>query len=302
MASGLMAVDILDVDIRPDEDKTKTKYIKILDQKELKFGQISGIGFAEASDLAYDPERNKLYMVGDEGILYAFSTRLTDKIEAITPLYAKVLSDQNGNNLPKNLADSEGLEIDTDGNLIISFEKTPRIERYSPNGKRIGKIPTSQNISVVGRYRKANKMLESVTYHKKYGFLTAPELPFIGVHPSLKTIYSNGGKSWSYRSANIPNNSITALQSMDNGNLLILERAKNGALSPITITLRELYLDQPMGRYYKTERLLTMSSKDGWVLDNFEGLARVGNNRYLMISDNNDTIFQKTILVYFEIL
>ena len=45
-----------------------------------------------------------------------------------------------------------------------------------------------------------------------------------------------------------------------------------------------------------------MNSHKGWSVDNFEGLVRVGKNRSAMISDDNNNFFQRTLLIYFEVL
>ena len=44
-----------------------------------------------------------------------------------------------------------------------------------------------------------------------------------------------------------------------------------------------------------------MRTDKGWMIDNFEGLTRVAPHRYLMVSDDNDNFFQKTLLIYFEV-
>jgi hypothetical protein len=51
----------------------------------------------------------------------------------------------------------------------------------------------------------------------------------------------------------------------------------------------------------KSKYLAAFDSYKGWHIDNFEGLTKVGKNRFLMISDDNDSFFQKTLLVLFEI-
>jgi hypothetical protein len=45
-----------------------------------------------------------------------------------------------------------------------------------------------------------------------------------------------------------------------------------------------------------------MDSQKGWHIDNFEGLTKVGKNLYLMVSDDNESIFQKTLFVLFELI
>ncbi|HCB12317.1 MAG TPA: hypothetical protein DEP36_01915, partial [Gammaproteobacteria bacterium] len=39
-----------------------------------------------------------------------------------------------------------------------------------------------------------------------------------------------------------------------------------------------------------------------WLLDNFEGLTRYQDQRFFMISDDNCSAWQSTLLVYFELL
>jgi hypothetical protein len=50
------------------------------------------------------------------------------------------------------------------------------------------------------------------------------------------------------------------------------------------------------------EVLVSLDSIGNLSLDNFEGLTKVGGNRYLMVSDDNESFFQKTLLVLFEVL
>ena len=98
------------------------------------------------------------------------------------------------------------------------------------------------------------------------------------------------------------NNAITAIEVMDDENLLVLERAYAGIRKPFVITLRKVFLNQcNKNNQCRSEVLTTFNSFEGWTVNNYEGLARVGNNRYLMISDNNNEKFLATQLIYFKI-
>lgn len=296
LADGMVAIDI-----KPPNFKGDLEHIKILDQKELIFDKISGKKFCEASDLAYDDANGTLYMINDEGILYLFDIQLGEKIESLKPRYAKRLRFSNGDKLKGQYRDSEGLDMDESGSLIVSFEKIPRVELYDKNAKNSKAIHLPQSINYIENYRGENKALESVLNHSKYGILTAPERPLKGFKSNQMRIYASSGKKWDYLSSKIKHNSITAIEELEDGNLLILERAKSGALSPITITLRKLYLDKRIGTRYQSKVLAMLSSKSGWRVENFEGLTRVGKNRYLMISDGGDDAFKKSLLLYFEV-
>ena len=50
-----------------------------------------------------------------------------------------------------------------------------------------------------------------------------------------------------------------------------------------------------------SKNLAALKRRDGWKLDNFEGLTRIKDELYLMISDDNGSFFQECIDVLFEI-
>lgn len=89
---------------------------------------------------------------------------------------------------------------------------------------------------------------------------------------------------------------------MQDGDVLVLERAYNGLLSPVEINQRKVRLSQcNKEKVCDVEAIARFDSSDGWLLDNFEGLTHYRDNQYLMISDNNNNPLQKTILVLFEV-
>ena len=94
-----------------------------------------------------------------------------------------------------------------------------------------------------------------------------------------------------------------ALECLPDGDVLVLEREFTPAFLRLVITLRRVQL--PAGAAadsrLKSETLAVLDSSQGWRRENFEGLARHRGNRFFMISDDNDTLFQRTLLVYFEI-
>ncbi len=151
-------------------------------------------------------------------------------------------------------------------------------------------------------YKSRNGMLESVTYHSKYGILIAVEYPIKG-SKKYQTIYSLRGKEWHFKAEKYKNSAVTAIEVMDDGNILVLERAYSGILNPMIITLKKVYLNRCNKKAIcKSEVLATFNSNKGWGYDNFEGLAKVGKNRYIMVSDNNGYPFLPTVFLYFKIL
>lgn len=238
-------------------------------------------------------------MVGDKGFLYSFRAEFGQDIEKLVPLDAHKLIKRSGKRF-KKAVDSEGLALDPKGRLIISLERRPKIALFDTNGRQIKKKKLPKALSKRKAYRSRNKMLEAVAYHPRYGILTASELPIKSSSKKIQSIYSLNGKRWSFKAEPEKRSSITAIEVMDDGNMLVLVRAFS-TLANRTITLKKIYLNSSKNGLQKSEILAKMSSQNGWLNDNFEGLVKVAPHRYLMVSDNNDNFFQKTLLIYFEV-
>lgn len=267
----------------------KYQSIKILDAKELNFKDFKGIKIKELSALAY--KDNTLYILGDKGSLFHFDIRLkNDKIQSLDISNAFVLKDKYGEKLKKKHRDSEGLCF-LGKNLLISFEGKPRVNLYTLSGIKIKNKKIHQDIRKIKKYRSGNKALESVAYNDTYEILTAPEKPLTGLDKRQHTLYSKT-KKWTLPASG----SITALEFMSENEIMILERNLDILNFRIVISLSSLNL-----KTLKYKVLAKLDSRDGWNLDNFEGLTKVDGNKYLMISDDNDSFFQKTLLVLFEV-
>jgi hypothetical protein len=301
-----VSANIREVDIIPSDTESQTgNKIRILDQRELQYRMVDGLKFSEISDIAYLPQQSQLFMISDEGILFVFHAVFGEKIEALRPVSAAELTKKGGNPFKKWRRDSEGLALDGKGRLLVSFEGKAKIGWFHKNSQKIGqrikkyKIPT---LLRDGRnYRSKNKSLEALAWHPKYGVLTVAEWPLKKDDKKRQTVYSLQGKQWHFKAESEPRSAVSAIEVMDDGNLLVLERSYTGLMEPFVVTLKKVYLDRCRKGWCHTETLIKMNSHKGWDIDNFEGLARVGKHRYVMVSDDNDNFFQRTLLIYFEV-
>ena len=302
----ILHAGISTVNIVPSFKKKIFMNIKILDQKKLSFDKIKNITFAELSDLTYDTKTQTLYFVSDKGLLFSFNAHFSDKIDMLIPLRATKLKNKKAKRFKKWKRDSEGLTLDGKGRLLISFEGKAKIGWFHKNSARFGnmirkyKIPkTLQNTK---NYRSKNKSLEALAWHDKYGVLTATEWPLKRDYKKRQTIYALSGKRWHFEAEPEGKSGLVAMEVMDDGNILVMERSYTGFLNPFVVTLKKVYINGCKQAMCKTKVLAKMSNHSGWDLDNFEGLARVGENRYVMISDDNGNFFQRTLLIYFEVI
>ncbi len=274
--------------------------IKILDEKHLDFDTIDGVSFHEISDLTYRPEHNTLYLLSDKGALFTFRARF-DRQAILSPLHGYRLTDSMGKRLKKRQRDSEGLTHDVNGTLYVSFEQVPRVAVVSTAGQVTQSLPLPKTLRSLRQYRKPNQQLESIAWHPKYGWMVAKEYPLRGTKKTHQALYSLSGRIWHFQTEKLPHNAITAIEVMDDGNILVLERSFDKKNLRIIITLKKVYLDTIRGGQCRTEVLASLRTDDGWILDNFEGLARVAPHRYVMVSDDGHKFYEKTLLIYFEV-
>jgi len=293
-------------DIIPSSKSKIFMGIKILDQKRLSFSKINGIKFSELSDMTYDAKTQTLYFVSDKGLLYMFNAHFSDKIDMLIPLTATKLKTKKGKRLKKWKRDSEGLTLDGHNRLLVSFEGNAKIAWFHKNSSKVGQRIKNYPLPVVLRdvknYRSKNKSLESLAWHPRYGILTATEWPVKKDDKKKQTIYALSGKKWHFKAEPEGRSGISAIEVMNDGNVLVLERSYTGLLEPFVVTLKKVYLNQCKNSMCKTKILAKMNNHKGWEIDNFEGLAKVGKNRYVMVSDDNDNFFQRTLLIYFEVI
>jgi len=274
---------------------SKYMSINILDSKELKFEAISGIEVTELSALAYRDDI--LYALSDKGYLYHFDISIINsKIKKLTLLKAFKLKTQKNKVLKKKKRDAEGMAFLGD-NLLVSFERKHRVELFSLNAVNIKKQKINKDLRDRKNYHSKNKGLEAVMYSEKYGVITAPELPLKQENREYHTLYAKD-KTWKFEA----DGSITALEFIDKNRILVLLREFNDLTRNRVTTLSEVYLNRCKNGVCESKILAQLDSSDGFNIDNFEGLTKVGKNRYLMVSDDNGSFFQKTLLVLFEIV
>lgn len=302
--------EVFEYNLSPDKNTDEHMKIKLLGSLGMKSTRFNNLPVTELSGIAWDNDEQILYAVSDEGLLYHLRLTIKDNhLEDMKVIYATRLKNKSCEHLKGKYSDAEGLSL-TGGNngkkgdteLIISFENKPRIARYNTRGKFIKYVHLPKKLRKRKHYRHKNKGLESVTEHPTYGTLTAAEFPLIQDNIKYQTVYSSTGKKWHFPASGPKKSAITGLETLPNGDLLVLERAWINPFTPITINLRQLQLNKcDDNNECQTKKIASLSGTEGWSLDNFEGLAHYNKNQYLMISDDNNNSLQNTVLVLFEI-
>lgn len=281
--------------------------IRLLGTLRLASTKIGGIRLAGLSALAWDEDEQVLYAVSDLGKLFHLLPRFREgRLDGVQVVAAHALADSQGRALRYPWKDAEGLVLENaangvkgDSRLLVSYERRPRIRRYTAGGKRLGSVRLPLALRHQSAYRDANQALEAIALHPHWGLLTAPEAALRGQrHIAL---YALNGRRWQYVLAAAPNSALVAMEALSDGSLLTLERAYVAPLRPLVISLRRVRLLEATATAL-AEDVAVMNSHRGWRLDNFEGLTRHRDRRFFMVSDDNNSRWQKTLLTYFELL
>jgi hypothetical protein len=285
--------------------------IRFLGMLQLPNPVVDGMRLSQLSGLAWDDDEDVLYAISDKGFLFHLRPEFEDgKLTGLKLLKAVRLRELGSNKpLGHGRTDCEGLDIlkgrngrQGDAELLISFERFPRIVRYRPDGYAVSEYTLPAPLDDAQRYQDPNKMLESVCVDSRLGVLTAPEVPLKGERKGYTRIFSLEGGSWFYP---LPaGNRITDLACLGRDRVMVLESDFRGAFGGLAVFLRIATLppNPASPEPVPVTTAVALDTGQGHQIDNFEGLTRHRGNRFFMVSDDNDLFIQRTLLMYFELL
>ena len=279
---------------------------KILGVIQFDRGVNPNLKHMEFSGLAWDHDQNILIILSDRGlVIHVKPVFRKDKLINVDLLSYYHLKDAYGKKLMNKNADSEGLALKNSRNnnfgdteLIISFERHPRVVRYTTDGDYISNMPVNNALNDITNYAGENKALEAITNHNQFNIITGPERPLNDTMNHSLSLHTMNNKKWFFTANNDKYGSLVGLTTLPDNRLIALERIFPGVIAGVSNVIHLISLDTKL---LKQKTLVKLKPTDGFFNDNFEGISWHKNNRFFMISDDNDSIFQRTILVYFEI-
>jgi len=259
----------------------------VLTDPDPRFGGLSGIEL--------DADGTRIAMVGDKGILV--TGRLKRQGDRITgaELHIADLHDKHGKVLKGGfLADAEGLAFDGQGGFLVSFEGLHRIKRYaapdapSRNGPRCPQFRRLQK----------NSGLEALARAPDGTVYAIPERSGRWKRPF--PVYRMRGRRCDAR-LRIPRRGTFLVTGADfgpDGMLYIVERSFQ--LIGFATRIRRFAV---RGNRIADEEVL-METGHG-AIGNLEGIAvwrdPAGSIRLTLVSDDNFSFFQRTLLIEFRV-
>jgi len=284
-----------------------TDGIEMLGALQLDTRAPDGMPVTGLSGLAWDEDEQRLYAVSDRGRLLHLAPVFGDgRLVSLDYLASYPLRDAHGAALSGSLQDAEDIALENANNgirgdtrLWISFERRPRVVRYTPEGRYRERARMPPGLDDPASYATSNQALESLVLHPSRGLLTASERPMEDDPPHEVSVRGLEGGRWQYPLASAPGSSLVALEILPGGGLVALERAFLSVFMPLVISLSAAELDDEGG--VRVKRLARLDTSRGWQLDNFEGLARHERDRFFIVSDDNGREAQRTLLVYLRL-
>jgi hypothetical protein len=249
----------------------------------------NGVKIAELSGLAWDEDEQLLYAVSDKGYLHHFRLELDgDKIAALTPVFSTGILGGSTGAARTNFKNAEGLDVlgaangrRGDSELLVAFEDGPAVERFSTDGRRLGGIELPSPLADKNQYTADNNRIEALSMGPNQELLIAPEKPLLNGTGTAHEIYSADGKTWSYPRKK--GSSIKAIEFLPGGDLLVLQREK-AAEGGKSVALLAVEIDScDASAPCKAVDLPVLSGQ--LPAANFEVLARIDANRFVMVSD-----------------
>lgn len=281
--------------------------LEALDSMEIPAEGANGVRIAEFSGLAWDEDEQLLYAVSDGGVLHHFRIRLDgSRIAEIQSVFSAPLATKAGAGSGKAATNAEGLATvngnngkQSDTELLIAFEDGPAIARFTSRGERIDDIALPGPLADEKQYSKKNSRLEAVAFDERHGMLTAPERPLQGQPEDRHTLFPADGTTWSF-GAFQSDSRLKAIQNLPDGNLLILERTREGKGGAPTARLR--YLDFSKCTAKRECQLADLSAEpDPMLVDNFEGMTRLSDDLFLIVTDKTRKDAEPTTFVLFRV-
>jgi hypothetical protein len=299
LAGALLASTLSTVSAQPS--------LEALNSMDIPSEGANGVRIEEFSGLSWDEDEQLLYAVSDGGVLHHFRVRMDGiRIAEIQPVFSVSIAAPAGEVSGGSVTNAEGLTALNDDNgkqsdteLLIAFEDGPSIVRFTPQGKRIGDMPLPGPLADKKQYSKKNSRLEAVAFDERHGMLTAPERPLEGQPEDRHTLYAADGTTWSFEAFQ-PDSRLKAIQKLPDGNLLILERTREEEGGAPTARLR--YLDFATCSANRECQLAELSAApDPMLVDNFEGMARLSDNLFLIVTDKTKKDAEPTTFVLFKV-
>jgi len=268
--------------------------------------------FGGLSDLAVSADGNEILAISDGGswLRAKLAYDRAGNLAGMNSVEMAPMLNRGGRPVQGGARDAEGLTLeranDLHGPVIVSFERRVRVLRYDLS-KGFSALPETVPIGDWVQPLRTNAQLEAVTLLKPDTLLVFGEsrIGSEDIRAAFEA-YPGNGQPQTRRLSVVPHDpfSVTGAANAPDGGIFILER-RYSMLGGVGMELRHVAESELReGARLQGEVLATLSYQDASI-DNMEGIAvrhgPKGETLLYLISDNNFSPFQRTLLLMFEL-
>jgi len=253
----------------------------------------------EISGIAWDKDEQILYGISDDGYIVHMKLIVSENniLKDIEILTTYKLKDESGKDRDESNADAEGITLDNADNNIkgdtilnLVLDKPARAERFSNTGDFIGSLNLHFRLNELSSNQTFEINAVAGNAESGYMFLTKER-----VADKNHLIFIDSDEEHEIALDNNASINIVGADYIEDGGLYILDRAYTSILQPVNYCIRNINSNMHI------KDIACFSSADGWNLDNFETITHYKDKYFLIMSDDEESFFQKTLVVMFKV-
>lgn len=276
-------------------DMARLAALALLDVHVLSAVDIGGQRPSELSGLAWDPDEARLYAVSDRGRLFTFALEIEHgRIAALVPLAGTLIGGARKPNAEALWLRRSHNGRPPNGELVLADESEIDAVVLDLKGQPKGREPLPEALRAREKWHNASSGVEALAWHGRHGLVAAPQRPLRGSPPGVHRVYAGSGQVWAFLTYPGGRSSIKAIELVDEGRLLVLEKVKQGD-GHLTV-LRELRLDGCARDVPCNAPAALLQDSQLLPDDNFEGMACIAIDLCLLVTDSGGSSAGRTLL------
>ncbi len=274
--------------------------VRVLDRIAIAESKVQGEKIGEFSALVAAPDGNGVIAVSDRGYLARLAVTISgDELSAVELVSVHVLTGPNDAELRDEDFSPEAAAVLPDGTLAIVDEVEAKLKVFDTQGVWLRDELLPEGLRDTALQASEKDGIEALAWTPATGFVAVTEEPQKGQPRHLHAVHTAQAGVWVIDATGPESVSIKAMETVGD-QFFVLERTRDNQTDALTPYLRILDLAECQSADACTGRRLSIDVGD-LVDADFEGLAHLGNGRFLMVSDDKIDGDLRSVFVLFAV-
>ena len=259
--------------------------VRVLDHLVIGESRLAGKKIGEFSSLVARPDGGGLLAVSDRGYLAGIAAEITgDRLTGVRITAIHILTGPDGAPVADSGFSAEAAAFLPDGALAIVDEAAARLAVFDTGGAWLRDEALPVALRDVSRQASDKDGVEALAWTETTGFIAMTEEPQAGRPRDSHRIETALAGAWAMETAGPEAVSIKGMEAGAD-RLFILERTRDSGTDTLRPFLRVIDLAECRARSACAGTTYPLAV-EGITDADFEGIAHLGNGRFLMVSDD----------------